>query len=56
MSKAVSVEWLGLTISAWNFEKNEQIDERLVFLQTFDNIGSKEIERVLTGPSKSPDF
>ena len=39
-----------------NCSKNEQIDERLVFLQTFDNIGSKEIERLITGSSKSPDL
>ena len=39
-----------------NCSKNEQIDERLVFLQTFDNTGSKEIERLKTGSSKSPDL
>ena len=60
-SKAVSVEW-AWRFPLWNFEifpncsKNEQIDERLVFLQTFDNIGSKEIGRLITGSSKSPDL
>ena len=60
-SKAVSVEW-AWRFPLWNFEIFPELFKKWTnwrkasLLQTFDNIGSKEIERLITGSSKSPDL